>query len=158
MEANFPRTPKFPYMTKSTQECCYLARNAHSRNGQVQIFVKTCYTEYRYCFTPELPRQPAMTGPKFLAIFFYMLNVISVLPLLTLSFSLDHSTDRQILVLLDDLSVKSSHYLFFTSLQSRGFDLEFKLAADPSIAVKRYGRYLYDGLILFSPSTDRKLV
>ncbi|KAK6125476.1 hypothetical protein DH2020_040784 [Rehmannia glutinosa] len=96
-----------------------------------------------------------MAEPKSLATLFFILNLISVLPLLTFSFSPDHPTDRQILVLLDDLSLKSSHSLFFTTLQSRGFNLDFKLADDPSVAVKRYGEYLYDGLILFSPSTDR---
>ncbi|PIN08891.1 Oligosaccharyltransferase, beta subunit [Handroanthus impetiginosus] len=92
-----------------------------------------------------------MAGRKLLVIFFLMLNLISV----TFSFSAEHPTARQVLVLLDDLSLKSSHSLFFTTLQSRGFNLDFKLANDPSIAVKRYGEYLYDGLILFSPSTDR---
>ncbi|KAK6150956.1 hypothetical protein DH2020_015888 [Rehmannia glutinosa] len=96
-----------------------------------------------------------MAEPKSLATLFFILNLISVLPLLTFSFSPDHPTDRQILVVLDDLSLKSSHSLFFTTLQSRGFNLDFKLADDPSVAVKRYGEYLYDGLILFSPSTDR---
>ncbi|KAG8384058.1 hypothetical protein BUALT_Bualt04G0078500 [Buddleja alternifolia] len=96
-----------------------------------------------------------MAGAKFFSVFFLILNLISVLPPLTLSFSPDHPTDRQILVLLDDLSLKSSHSLFFTTLQSRGFNLEFKLADDPSIAVKRYGQYLYDALILFTPSADR---
>ncbi|CAA2960930.1 dolichyl-diphosphooligosaccharide--protein glycosyltransferase 48 kDa subunit-like [Olea europaea var. sylvestris] len=96
-----------------------------------------------------------MAGRKFLTISLLMLNLLSLLPLLTVSFSPDHPTDRRILVLLDDLALKSSHSIFFTSLQFRGFDLDFKLADDPSIAVKRYGQYLYDGLILFSPSTDR---
>ncbi|KAL6542244.1 Dolichyl-diphosphooligosaccharide--protein glycosyltransferase 48 kDa subunit [Orobanche minor] len=96
-----------------------------------------------------------MAEPKFLAYLFVMLNLISILPLHTLSFSPDHPADRQILVLLDDLSLKSSHSLFFTAIQSRGFNLDFKLADDPSIAVKRYGQYLYDGIILFSPSAYR---
>ncbi|CAI9753002.1 unnamed protein product [Fraxinus pennsylvanica] len=96
-----------------------------------------------------------MVGRKFPTISLLMLNLLSFLPLPTVSFSPDYPTDRRILVLLDDLALKSSHSIFFTSLQSRGFDLDFKLADDPSIAVKRYGQYLYDGLILFSPSTDR---
>ncbi|KAL0395981.1 UNVERIFIED_CONTAM: Dolichyl-diphosphooligosaccharide--protein glycosyltransferase subunit [Sesamum calycinum] len=96
-----------------------------------------------------------MAGLKSPALYFFLLNLISLLPLLAFSFSPDHPTDRRILVLLDDLSLKSSHSLFFSSLQSRGFDLDFKLANDPAIAVKRYGEYLYDGLILFSPSTER---
>ncbi|KAK4477705.1 hypothetical protein RD792_016956 [Penstemon davidsonii] len=86
---------------------------------------------------------------------FITLNLISILPLLTFSFNPDEPTNRQILVLLDDLSLRSSHSIFFSSLQSRGFNLDFKLAQDPAISVKRYGQYLYDGLILFSPSTDR---
>ncbi|GFP84430.1 dolichyl-diphosphooligosaccharide--protein glycosyltransferase 48 kDa subunit [Phtheirospermum japonicum] len=94
-----------------------------------------------------------MAEQKSLAIFFVIL--ISVLPLHTLSFSPDRPTDRQILVLLDDLSLKSSHSIFFATLQSRDFNLDFKLADDPSIAVKRYGQYLYDGIILFTPSADR---
>ncbi|CAI9758385.1 unnamed protein product [Fraxinus pennsylvanica] len=96
-----------------------------------------------------------MSGRKSITISLLILNLLSFLPLLTISFSPDQPTDRRILVLLDDLALKSSHSIFFTSLQSRGFDLDFKLADDPSIAVKRYGQYLYDGLILFSPSTDR---
>ncbi|KAL7101769.1 hypothetical protein ACP275_08G075400 [Erythranthe tilingii] len=96
-----------------------------------------------------------MAAPKSVAVFFAVLNLISLLPFTAFSFSPDQPTDRKILVLLDDLSLKSSHSIFFTTLQSRGFDLDFKLADDPSIAVKRYGQYLYDGLVLFSPSADR---
>ncbi|KAM2988976.1 hypothetical protein FF2_003006 [Malus domestica] len=77
------------------------------------------------------------------------------LPFLAHSFSPDHPTDRRVLVLLDDLAVKSSHSLFFKSLQSRGFELDFKLADDPKISLQRYGLYSYDALILFSPSVDR---
>jgi hypothetical protein len=36
-------------------------------------------------------------------------------------------------------AVKSSHSLFFKSLKSRGFDLDFKLVDYPKIALKRYG-------------------
>ncbi|KAL9158504.1 hypothetical protein ABFS82_08G073300 [Erythranthe guttata] len=96
-----------------------------------------------------------MAAPKSVAVFFAVLNLISLLPFIAFSFSPDQPTDRKILVLLDDLSLKSSHSIFFNTLQSRGFDLDFKLADDPSIAVKRYGQYLYDGLVLFSPSADR---
>lgn len=80
---------------------------------------------------------------------------ISLLPVLTLAFSAENPTDRRILVLLDDVSLKSSHSIFFSSLQSRGFDLDFKLADDPKLSLQRYGQYLYDGLILFTPTTER---
>ena len=80
-----------------------------------------------------------------------------LLPLLTFSFSVDNPTDRRVLVLLDDLSLKSSHSIFFSTLKSRGFDLDFKLAEDSKLALQRYGQYLYDGLIIFAPSTERKI-
>ncbi|PSS29406.1 Dolichyl-diphosphooligosaccharide--protein like [Actinidia chinensis var. chinensis] len=80
---------------------------------------------------------------------------ISLVATLCSSFSPDHPTNRRILVLLDDLAIQSSHSLFFNSLQSRGFELDFKLADDPKIGLKRYGQYLYDGLIIFSPTIER---
>ncbi|XP_017978543.1 PREDICTED: dolichyl-diphosphooligosaccharide--protein glycosyltransferase 48 kDa subunit [Theobroma cacao] len=80
---------------------------------------------------------------------------ISFFPLLCFSFDPETPTDRRVLVLLDDFSLKSSHSIFFNSLKSRGFDLDFKLADDPTLSLRRYGQYLYDALILFSPSTER---
>jgi oligosaccharyltransferase complex subunit beta len=62
------------------------------------------------------------------------------------------------LVLLDDLAVRSSHSAFFGSLQARRFDLDFRLADDPKLSLHRYGQYLYDGLVLFAPSTPRKFL
>lgn len=87
-----------------------------------------------------------------------MLTILALVLLTTthsLSFSLENPTDRRILVLLDDFAIKSSHSLFFSSLRSRGYNLEFKLADDPKIALQRYGQFLYDGLIVFAPTIDR---
>ncbi|KGN61764.1 dolichyl-diphosphooligosaccharide--protein glycosyltransferase 48 kDa subunit [Cucumis sativus] len=86
---------------------------------------------------------------------FLLFTLIALLPFLTHAFSPDNPTDRKVLVLLDDFAIKSSHSLFFKSLQSRGFDLDFKLADDPKIALQRYGRYFYDALILFAPTIER---
>jgi oligosaccharyltransferase complex subunit beta len=80
---------------------------------------------------------------------------LTLIPILCTSFTPEKPSDRRILVLLDDFAVKSSHSLFFKSLQSRGFDLDFKLADDPKIALQRYGQYLYDALVLFSPTIER---
>lgn len=81
---------------------------------------------------------------------------LSLIPLLCTSFSPERPSDRRVLVLLDDFAIKSSHSLFFNSLKSRGFDLQFHLADDPKIALQRYGQYLYDALILFSPTIERE--
>ncbi|KAI3777826.1 hypothetical protein L1987_47629 [Smallanthus sonchifolius] len=69
----------------------------------------------------------------------------SVLLSLTHSFSIENPTDRRILVLLDDLSLKFSYSIFFNSLQARGFELDFKLSDDLKIALQRYDQHLYDG-------------
>ncbi|XP_038711687.1 dolichyl-diphosphooligosaccharide--protein glycosyltransferase 48 kDa subunit-like isoform X2 [Tripterygium wilfordii] len=84
-----------------------------------------------------------------------LLLTLILLPVLCYSFSPESPTDRRVLVLLDDFAIKSSHSLYFNSLQSRGFELDFKLADDPKIALHRYGQYLYDALILFCPTIDR---
>ncbi|KAK8558719.1 hypothetical protein V6N13_098359 [Hibiscus sabdariffa] len=90
---------------------------------------------------------------KFWVIF--VASILILLPFLCSSFSPDTPTDRRVLVLLDDFAIKSSHSSYFNSLKSRGFDLDFKLADDPKIALQRYGQYLYDALILFCPSVER---
>lgn len=92
----------------------------------------------------------AMTGRILISI-----ALISFLPLMCNSFSPENPTDRRILVLLDDVGIKSSHSLYFKSLQNHGFELDFKLADDPKIALQRYGQYLYDALILFCPTIER---
>uniref|UniRef100_A0A803LP26 Dolichyl-diphosphooligosaccharide--protein glycosyltransferase 48 kDa subunit n=1 Tax=Chenopodium quinoa TaxID=63459 RepID=A0A803LP26_CHEQI len=73
----------------------------------------------------------------------------------SLSFSPENPTNRRILVLLDDFAIKSSHSLFFDSLLSRNYQLDFKLADDPKLALQRYGQFLYDGLIIFAPYIDQ---
>lgn len=85
----------------------------------------------------------------------YIITLL-LFPILIASFSPENPTDRRILVLLDDLSLRSSHSIFFNSLLSRGFNLDFKLADDPTLSLQRYGQYSYDALILFSPSAESK--
>ena len=58
------------------------------------------------------------------------------------------------LVLLENISMKESFSVFFNDLTSRGYKLVFKLADDPSLALSKYGEYLYDNLIIFAPSVE----
>lgn len=44
----------------------------------------------------------------------------------------------------------------FFSFSDRGFDLTFKTADDPSLSLIKYGQFLYDHLIIFSPSVEGK--
>ncbi|OCT71102.1 hypothetical protein XELAEV_18038011mg [Xenopus laevis] len=58
------------------------------------------------------------------------------------------------LVLMENINLRETHSLFFRSLSDRGFDLSFKTADDPSLSLIKYGEFLYDNLIIFSPSVE----
>nr|XP_054768684.1 dolichyl-diphosphooligosaccharide--protein glycosyltransferase 48 kDa subunit-like [Lytechinus pictus] len=58
------------------------------------------------------------------------------------------------LVLLDSMTMRESHSMFFKSLQERGFDLTYKTADDPNLKLSSYGEYLYEHLVLFCPSVE----
>nr|AAO18670.1 dolichyl-diphosphooligosaccharide--protein glycotransferase [Branchiostoma belcheri tsingtauense] len=64
-----------------------------------------------------------------------------------------HASGRT-LVLLDNLAIKESHSVFFKSLADRGFDLTFKTADDSSLALIKYGEFLFEHLIIFAPSVE----
>ena len=63
-------------------------------------------------------------------------------------------TGKRVLALLDSLAIRETHSIFFKTLADSGFSVTFKSADDPSINVKKYGSFLYDHLILFSPSVE----
>jgi oligosaccharyltransferase complex subunit beta len=46
---------------------------------------------------------------------------------------------RRLLVLRDDLAVRSLHSAFFNSLQVRDFDIDFRLVNDPKPLLHHYG-------------------
>uniref|UniRef100_A0A8B9Q0F6 Dolichyl-diphosphooligosaccharide--protein glycosyltransferase 48 kDa subunit n=1 Tax=Apteryx owenii TaxID=8824 RepID=A0A8B9Q0F6_APTOW len=58
------------------------------------------------------------------------------------------------LVLLENGNLRDTHSLFFRSLADRGFDLTFRTADDPGLSLIKYGEFLYDNLIIFSPSIE----
>lgn len=61
---------------------------------------------------------------------------------------------KKTLVLLENLSIRETHSVFFEDLKSRGHSLTFKSADDSSLALSKYGEYLYDNLIVFAPSVE----
>ncbi|NXF93409.1 OST48 glycosyltransferase, partial [Eubucco bourcierii] len=58
------------------------------------------------------------------------------------------------LVLLENSNLRDTHSLFFRSLADRGFDLTFRTADDAGLSLIKYGEFLYDNLIIFSPSIE----
>ncbi|KAK3913355.1 Dolichyl-diphosphooligosaccharide--protein glycosyltransferase 48 kDa subunit, partial [Frankliniella fusca] len=84
---------------------------------------------------------------------FRCLGNLTVLTALTTLF-VAVSAGGNTLVLLDNLAIKETHSIFFKSLQERGHTLTFKSADDASLALTKYGEYIYDHLIIFAPSVD----
>lgn len=57
-------------------------------------------------------------------------------------------------MLLDDLQIKSTHSIFFRSLEEKGHSLHFFEAASPDLQLSKYGDYLYDNLVIFAPQVE----
>jgi oligosaccharyltransferase complex subunit beta len=82
------------------------------------------------------------------------MRVIFVSLILGLASMASCSGSNRVLVLLDNLSIKESHSIFFKNLQELGLDITFKVADDPSIILKKYGSFLFDHLVIFSPTVE----
>jgi len=61
---------------------------------------------------------------------------------------------KRTLVLIDNANTKETHSIFFGSLKDKGYELMYRTADDPSLALVKYGEFLYDNLIIFSPSVE----
>ncbi|RRT81873.1 hypothetical protein B296_00014982 [Ensete ventricosum] len=98
--------------------------------------------EKKKCYKPY--RQPAAMAKLYPAPLSSIVVVLlaSILYLPCDAFSADRLTDRRLLVLVDDLALRYSHSRFFSSLRSRGYELDFNLADYPSLALRRYGQFL----------------
>lgn len=83
-----------------------------------------------------------------------LLKIIFTLTALFVACSLAAKNAKNTLVLLENVSVKDTHSVFFNDLKSRGYHLTFKLADDPNLALSKYGEYLYENLIVFAPSVE----
>jgi oligosaccharyltransferase complex subunit beta len=52
------------------------------------------------------------------------------------------------------LFVMINRILYVCAFEDRGFDLTFKTADDSSLSLVKYGEFLYDNLVIFSPSVE----
>ncbi|CAH0381901.1 unnamed protein product [Bemisia tabaci] len=64
------------------------------------------------------------------------------------------ANNSKTLVLLDTLSIRETHSIFFKSLKDRGYSLTFKSADDQNLVLSKYGEFLYQNLIIFSPTVE----
>lgn len=74
-----------------------------------------------------------------------------LLLLLSTAFTCQASSEK-LLVLVDDLKVRSTHSIYFSDLISRGYEISFKSVNDKKLQLKDWDEWLYDKVILFAPT------
>ena len=52
------------------------------------------------------------------------------------------------------MPTQKRHIPFFNSLKERGSDLVFRSADDSSLSLVKYGEFIYQHLVIFSPSVE----
>jgi len=83
-----------------------------------------------------------------------MLRLLCVLSATLLLAASAAAGGNRVLVLLENLTVKETHSIYFKSLADSGFDLTYKVADDSGLTIKKYGEYLYEHIIVFSPTVE----
>ncbi|GMS84361.1 hypothetical protein PENTCL1PPCAC_6536, partial [Pristionchus entomophagus] len=76
-----------------------------------------------------------------------------VMKLLLLLLAACAAADR-VLVLVDNMSIRESHSIFFKSITDRGHSVIFKNADESSLQLIKFGELQFENLILFAPSAD----
>jgi oligosaccharyltransferase complex subunit beta len=61
---------------------------------------------------------------------------------------------KRILLLRDNAALEKTHSIFLKSLRDRGYTLTVKKADDPSLALIKFGEFLYEHVIVFAPSVE----
>eukprot|EP00741_Cyanophora_paradoxa_P017720 tig00000203_g17114.t1 len=79
-------------------------------------------------------------------------SALFLLGLLALAAAWENS--KQVLVLLDNDDLRSTHSMFFGAVEDMGFKLDFRRSNDPDLVLEEFGVFKYDALILFAPSTE----
>lgn len=64
------------------------------------------------------------------------------------------SAQKRILFLHDNVAIEKTHSIFLKSLRDRGYTLDVKKADDPTLALIKFGEFLYDHVIVFAPSVE----
>ena len=96
-----------------------------------------------------LPRKMAFLKDTCRSVGFFIFHLVVLLA----CFDLTEARGKT-LVLLDNANTKETHSIFFNSLKEGGFDLVFRSADDSSLSLVKYGEFLYQHLVIFSPSVE----
>jgi len=64
------------------------------------------------------------------------------------------AAEKRVLALLESLAVKETHSIYFKMMTDQGFTITYKVADDSSLALKKYGEFLFDHIIVFAPTVE----
>ena len=77
-----------------------------------------------------------------------VLVACSLVSLLSVNFA--QASEKKVLVILEDLQVKSTHSILFGHLRQLGYQLEYKAADDKKLQIRDWDSWLYDKIICFA--------
>jgi oligosaccharyltransferase complex subunit beta len=77
--------------------------------------------------------------------------VLGLLLLVVGSLCLTVSSEKKILVLYGQSSIKETHGQFFKGLEAKGHTVDIMSVKDSGLKLKDYDTWLYDALVLFAP-------
>jgi len=80
--------------------------------------------------------------------------LIGVCALAAFALANDSPSGKKILVVLDDLKLKTSHSQYFKFLESSGYTVDYLASDDRNLKIRKYGEWLYDHLIFFAPTVS----
>lgn len=87
---------------------------------------------------------------------FIFLNILLIVQAIFCKGIVPHGQGKRLLALLDTYSIRETHSTFFKSLRDRGFQITFKTADEPDLALTKYNEYVFDHLALFCPNVAGK--
>ncbi|KAL5969885.1 Dolichyl-diphosphooligosaccharide--protein glycosyltransferase 48 kDa subunit [Taenia solium] len=65
----------------------------------------------------------------------------------------NQASDKNVLVLIENIVIRDTHSQFFKSLTDRNYQLTFKYADDSTLDLKLFGEYNYQHVVIFAPTT-----
>lgn len=81
-----------------------------------------------------------------------MVRTVAATTLILLLIGPATAAQGKVLVLLDDLELKSSVSSFLDILKGRGYELDVRAIDDASLQLRQWEEWLYDKLVIFGSS------
>jgi len=70
----------------------------------------------------------------------------------------NQQTNNRVLVLVDSLTIRSTHSQFLADLAAKGLVVDVHLVSSTAIKLKDFGEYLYDHIVLLCTSENESKI